>query len=135
MVVNGKKIGLSGDKQLLYRGTRLKNTKWIFGLVIYTGQNTKVMINSQSESEKMSQIEMKVNRILALILMIQLFCSIGIAIFYGVFTGQAGPTNQYILFAVSDFSSGPLVGDSILIFFTTFVLINTMIPISLVVSI
>lgn len=35
-----------GDKQLLYRGARLKNTKFIIGLCIYTGKNTKIMINS-----------------------------------------------------------------------------------------
>lgn len=83
----------------------------------------------------MSQIEIKVNKILGLILLVQAICSATIAIFYGVFTGQVGPTSDYILFNVTEFTSGPLAGDSILIFFTIFVLINTMIPISLVVSI
>lgn len=49
-------ISISGDKQLLYRGTKLKNTKMVHGLVIYTGKNTKIILNSDSESEKMSQI-------------------------------------------------------------------------------
>lgn len=35
-----------GDKQLLYRGARLKNTKHILGICIYTGKNTKIMKNS-----------------------------------------------------------------------------------------
>lgn len=47
---------IEGDKQLLYRGARLKNTKWIYGVVIYTGANTKIMMNSDSSSVKMSQI-------------------------------------------------------------------------------
>jgi hypothetical protein len=29
-----------GAKQLLLRGSRLKNTKWIVGLVTYTGVDT-----------------------------------------------------------------------------------------------
>lgn len=39
-------ISISGDKQLLYRGTKLKNTKFIYGLVIYTGRNSKIILNS-----------------------------------------------------------------------------------------
>lgn len=49
-------IAFRKDKQLLYREARLKNTKWIYGLVIYTGRNSKIMMNSQGEANKMSQI-------------------------------------------------------------------------------
>ena len=56
MIIDGSTIVFEGDKQLLYRGARLKNTKWILGLVIYTGKNSKIMMNSDSSSEKMSQI-------------------------------------------------------------------------------
>lgn len=34
--------------QLLQRGAQLRNTKWIFGLVIYTGHETKLMKNSST---------------------------------------------------------------------------------------
>lgn len=30
--------------QILLRGSQLKNTKWIFGAVIYTGHETKLMM-------------------------------------------------------------------------------------------
>lgn len=30
----------------LLRGCSLKNTKWIIGLVVYTGHETKIMLNS-----------------------------------------------------------------------------------------
>ena len=39
-------ILFEGDKQLLYRGARLKNTKHVFGLAIYSGRNTKIMLNA-----------------------------------------------------------------------------------------
>lgn len=118
------------DKQLLYRGARLKNTKYIFGLCIYTGRNTKIMMNSDSSSEKMSQIEHKVNSILALILALQLVLCLIVAILDGNFVSRYSSDYYYIEFG--DYSIGL---DGFLIFCTYFVLINTMIPISLIVSI
>jgi magnesium-transporting ATPase (P-type) len=44
----GEIVNYNGDKQLLYRGARLKNTKHVLGLSIYTGCNTKIMMNSDS---------------------------------------------------------------------------------------
>lgn len=37
-----------GPDQLLLRGAMLRNTSWIFGIVIYTGHDTKLMRNSTS---------------------------------------------------------------------------------------
>lgn len=81
---SGEVLTIEGDKQLLYRGTRLKNTKWIYGLAIYTGRNSKIIMNSKSAAEKMSQIEKKVNYILVLILIAQLVLCIVCAIGYGL---------------------------------------------------
>lgn len=46
----GKKIEITDNKQFMYRGTRLKNTKWIYGLAVQTGKNTKIMMNSRSDA-------------------------------------------------------------------------------------
>lgn len=127
---DGENISFYKDKQLLYRGARLKNTKWIYGLCIYTGRNTKIMMNSDSSSEKMSQIEHKVNAVLGMILLFQLILCLIIAILAGVFISNHRFTDYYILFGT--YSDG---ADAALIFCTYFVLINTMIPISLIVSI
>jgi len=40
----------------LYRGAKLKNTKWIYGLVIYTGKNTKIMMNMDVSHNKISNV-------------------------------------------------------------------------------
>lgn len=80
-----EEIIIEGDKQLLYRGTRLKNTKWIYGLAIYTGRNSKIIMNSKSSAEKMSQVEIKVNYILMIILIIQFVLCLICAILFGVF--------------------------------------------------
>lgn len=88
------------------------------------------MINAESSSVKMSQVENKVNTILVFILLLQLVLSIITAILHGVFRGQNQGSFYYI-----DWSKYDTVGDSVLMFFVYFVLINTMIPISLIVSI
>jgi len=78
----------------------------------------------------MSQVETKVNYVLGIVLCIQIsFCFV-IAIFYGVFRNQTVDSYYYI-----DWTTYSTPVDSIIIFFTYFVLINTMIPISLIVSI
>lgn len=46
MIINNKPMVIRGDKQLLYRGTKLMNTDYIYGLVVYTGKNSKIMKNS-----------------------------------------------------------------------------------------
>jgi magnesium-transporting ATPase (P-type) len=35
-----------GADQILLRGSQLKNTEWIYGIVIYSGQETKLMMVS-----------------------------------------------------------------------------------------
>ena len=35
-----------GPDQILLRGSQLKNTEWIYGIVIYSGQETKLMMVS-----------------------------------------------------------------------------------------
>jgi magnesium-transporting ATPase (P-type) len=46
LVINNQPMVIHGDKQLLYRGTKLMSTDYIYGLVVYTGKNTKIMKNS-----------------------------------------------------------------------------------------
>lgn len=88
------------------------------------------MMNADSSSEKMSQIESKVNSILGIILLIQLVCCLIVAICDGFFVSNYRGSDYYIQFG--DYSN---FFDGFLIFCSYFVLINTMIPISLIVSI
>jgi phospholipid-transporting ATPase len=45
IIVSGKDHTLS-EKQLLLKGASLQNTDWVIGLVVYTGEETKIMLNS-----------------------------------------------------------------------------------------
>ncbi|KAM4860181.1 phospholipid-transporting ATPase IB-like isoform 2-T2 [Thomomys bottae] len=58
-----------GPDQVLLRGTQLRNTQWITGVVIYTGFETKLMQNSVKSPLKKSHVEKVTNlQILALFL-------------------------------------------------------------------
>ena len=52
------------ENQILLRGSSLRNTDWIYGVVIYTGHDTKVMMNSSKSRAKFSQIELRINKYL-----------------------------------------------------------------------
>ena len=58
---DGQIIPITPD-QILLRGAKLKNCNWIFGCVIYTGHETKLMMNSMIRSPlKQSKIEILTN--------------------------------------------------------------------------
>lgn len=76
----------------------------------------------------MSQIEIKVNYILGIILIIQIILCIVCAVGYGISRNRHQYTDDYIEWPYS------VPVDSLLISLTYFVLIQTMIPISLIVS-
>ncbi|CAJ0580954.1 unnamed protein product, partial [Mesorhabditis spiculigera] len=51
-----------GMDQLLLRGARLKNTPWIYGAVIYSGHDSKLLMNSKSAPLKSGTIDRMTNR-------------------------------------------------------------------------
>ena len=50
------------NKNILLRGSVLKNTKWVAGVAIYVGNDTKLMMNSSKPPKKISNIEHRVNK-------------------------------------------------------------------------
>ncbi|XP_048361184.1 phospholipid-transporting ATPase IF isoform X6 [Sphaerodactylus townsendi] len=62
-----------GPETLLLRGARLKNTKEIFGVAVYTGMETKMALNYKSKSQKRSAVEKSMNSFLIIYLIILLF--------------------------------------------------------------
>ncbi|XP_038604598.1 probable phospholipid-transporting ATPase IF [Tachyglossus aculeatus] len=62
-----------GPESLLLRGARLKNTREIFGVAVYTGMETKMALNYKSKSQKRSAVEKSMNSFLIVYLIILLF--------------------------------------------------------------
>jgi magnesium-transporting ATPase (P-type) len=60
--------GALGAEHLLLRGAVLRNTKWVLGAVVYTGPETKLVMNSRDAPSKMSTVETMVNQMIYFIL-------------------------------------------------------------------
>ncbi len=48
--------------QVLLRGSSLRNCKWVMALVIYTGEQTKVRLNSRKGATKVSTVDKSMNK-------------------------------------------------------------------------
>lgn len=64
-------------ENFLLRGSSLKNTDWITGLVCHTGHETRIMMNSTGSKAKSSRIEKLMNVMILYIFLLQIFlCTI-----------------------------------------------------------
>ena len=130
-------------KNLLLKGAKLRNTDWIIGIVIYTGHNCKLMKNAKDPILKMSSVESLLNKLLVVILFLEIFLSIISCICHSVYYKNkknivisSSRINDIEKFKNSwiDYLPIKLAVDSTLSFFTYLLLLNTMIPISLIVT-
>jgi hypothetical protein len=46
---------------MLLRGSSLRNTEWVYGVTVYAGHDSKVMMNSTESKAKLSKIEKSMN--------------------------------------------------------------------------
>ncbi|XP_026745960.1 probable phospholipid-transporting ATPase IA isoform X2 [Trichoplusia ni] len=73
--LNSKTIPLGLD-QMLLRGSMLRNTNYIYGVVIYTGHETKLMKNSTKAPLKRSSIDRQTNTHILMLFIILLTLSL-----------------------------------------------------------
>ncbi|KAI7869217.1 hypothetical protein BDF14DRAFT_1874354 [Spinellus fusiger] len=105
--------------QLLLRGAQLRNTSWVYGLVVFTGHETKLMLNSSKKPSKVSNVTHITNRNIL----------VAGAIGGMVFTIYKGPQVGYL--PLDEQSKAQEFGYDILTFL---ILFNSFIPISLMVT-
>eukprot|EP00667_Euglena_gracilis_P000907 EG_transcript_907 len=115
-----------GPEALLLRGSQLRKAAWVCGVVVFIGQETKMMQNATKPPHKQSSMERNINYMLLYILLEEvlfiLVCS-GLAITFNT------PPHWYL-------DSYPKKVTLFFVSLPTFlILFNTLIPISLYVSI
>ncbi|KAL0113751.1 hypothetical protein PUN28_012700 [Cardiocondyla obscurior] len=133
----GKKYALDNDKIIL-RGCVLRNTQWCYGMVIFAGKDTKLMQNSGKTKFKRTSIDRLLNLLIIgivfFLLSLCLFCMVGC----GIWESLVGRYFQVYLPWDSLVPSEPITGATVialLVFFSYSIVLNTVVPISLYVSV
>lgn len=132
IILNGDKYFTLSDKQLLLKGANLKNIDWAIGIVVYTGNETKIMLNSQEGRQKMSHLESGINKLVINIVVFQcVVSSIMAALAQWWQTAEDSDWDDHLFNQKDTLLPSQW---SMLAFFTYFLLLNTLLPISLQVS-
>ncbi|CCD26430.1 aminophospholipid-translocating P4-type ATPase DRS2 NDAI_0H02560 [Naumovozyma dairenensis CBS 421] len=126
---NNQKIPLSPE-QMILRGATLKNTGWIFGLVIFTGHETKLMRNATATPIKRTAVERIINmQIIALfgvLIVLILISSLG-----NVIMSATKANHMSYLYLEGVNKVGLFFKD----FLTFWILFSNLVPISLFVTV
>ncbi|CAG9326924.1 ATP8A1_3 [Blepharisma stoltei] len=120
------------NEQFLLRGSSLKNTDWIAGLVVYTGHQTKIMLNSAKSRAKVSSLESYMNREVIYIFLLQLGICVFCASYYAIwYTDYKYETDIYLDLTRTGHAD---FVEFIVIFFTWTLIFTNFVPISLIVT-
>lgn len=136
-----KELPLQPD-QLLLRGATLRNTPWIYGVVVFTGHETKLMRNATATPIKKTAVEHMVNyQILmlgAILITLSIISSAGHLITSRATAGSGNPGEaNYVPSKVEylDIQGYSAVGQFFRDLLTYWVLYSNLVPISLFVTI
>nr|XP_022321907.1 probable phospholipid-transporting ATPase IA isoform X3 [Crassostrea virginica] len=123
-----------GPDQLLLRGAMLRNTKWIFGIVIYTGHDSKLMLNSTSAPLKRSHVEKVTNIQILFLFGVLIVLALASTIANKVWTSWHVNKDWYLAYQEDLPNSDSPPSNFGYNFLTFIILYNNLIPISLQVT-
>lgn len=119
--------------ELLLRGCALRNTEWIIGVVVFTGEDTKIMLNSGETPSKRSKIEKETNfNVIVNFLLLMVLCTICALI--GGFRLTNTNTSRAYYEVGAELSTSNIV-NALVIFGSCLVVFQNIVPISLYISI
>lgn len=117
---------------MLLRGCSLRNTKWVVGIVAFTGNDTKIMLNAGITPTKKSRIAQDLNwSVVINFLLLFVLCFVS-AIVNGVFYNYKNVSRVY--FEYASIVGSPAV-NGIVSFFVAVILYQSLVPISLYISV
>lgn len=120
-----------GINNLLLRGCTVRNTEWVLGVVAFTGEDTKIMLNSGITPSKRPKIMRDLNwNVLYNFVILFVMCLIA-AIVNGVAWGKSNSSQNYFDFG-SYGSTAALTG--FINFWASVILFQNLVPISLYIS-
>ncbi|XP_005728080.1 probable phospholipid-transporting ATPase IM isoform X1 [Pundamilia nyererei] len=128
----GNKYPLDNEKMLL-RGCVLRNTEWCFGMVIFAGSQTKLMQNCGRTKLKRTSIDKLMNTLVLWIFAFLICMGVILAVGHTIWETYVGTNFRVFLpwdtFQISAVFSGFLT------FWSYIIILNTVVPISLYVSV
>ncbi|XP_047424894.1 phospholipid-transporting ATPase ID-like [Mugil cephalus] len=131
LTVNQQTYSLDNDKVLL-RGCTLRNTEWCFGVVIFGGPDTKLMQNSGKTSFKRTSIDHLMNVLVLCIFGFLAFMCTVLSIGNAIWEAHEGSNFTAFLPREPGIDTGL---SSFLTFWSYVIVLNTVVPISLYVSV
>ncbi|XP_018428668.1 PREDICTED: phospholipid-transporting ATPase ID-like, partial [Nanorana parkeri] len=127
-----EKYALDNGKILL-RGCTIRNTEWCFGMVIFAGPDTKLMQNSGRTTLKRTSIDRLMNILVLWIFVFLAVMCIILAIGNGIWESKQGYYFQVFLPWAEGVHNAAFSG--FLMFWSYVIILNTVVPISLYVSV
>ncbi|KAJ6509889.1 phospholipid-translocating ATPase [Mycena vitilis] len=117
----------------LLRGTILRNTQWVIGVVLYTGLDTKIVMNSGGAPSKRSKVERQMNPQVLINLLILFLMAVACGIGDSVLEHQLEPRSAPWLFGDDVSSDNPSINGLVTWAFA-FLTFQDIVPISLYIS-
>lgn len=117
--------------QFLLRGSSLKNTDWIVGVVVYTGHQSKIMLNSSKSQVKFSSNEHQMNQQVIYLFFLQLVLCGFCAVFYVSWMASSENEATYLELHLANTNR---FYNFVVNFFSWMLLFSNFVPISLLVT-
>ncbi|KAK3106763.1 phospholipid transporting ATPase, partial [Teratosphaeriaceae sp. CCFEE 6253] len=120
-----------GINNLLLRGCTLRNTEWIVGVVAFTGEETKIMLNSGITPSKRARISKDLNWNVVYNFMILFVMCVVAAVVEGTTWGRGNQSLDFFEFGSYGGSPGM---NGFITFWAAIILFQNLVPISLYIS-
>ncbi len=133
------KVGLE-VKNLLFKGAKIKNTSWVLGMVVYTGKDTKIQQNATTAKSKTSAMERRLHKVVIAIffgqLILAFFTAFGkqLLLLLGEFDFNMAKFLVFVGDTLQSAEYTDTIGSNFIDGFRYFLLLTTLIPISLLVN-
>lgn len=120
---------------MVLRGTIIRNTKLVLGVAVYTGPETKIVMNSNESPSKTSRIDSIVNgSMVAILFALVVICTLA-TLLASVFEQRSGADHApYLTFLSEEVHSGRSLLGMVRQWVTALILFNNLVPISLYVT-
>lgn len=129
--------------QVLLRGSKLKNTPFVYGAVLFTGRETKIMMNSTDPPSKRSSMEKRLDKLVIFQLFLLIVLSLVSSCVFSILLSKLYKNQTYLRpddthgknsIESAQFDKNNPILAGVLQFFTSLVLYGYFVPISLYVS-